>query len=86
MHRANAPAFGTPTIQVAALGVQHRVEYIRIQRPRRHLELIRVQIDLVPQVARVNQCQNVPLVQPLSDLVVVQTAVGHKSLAPAAQA
>ena len=86
MHRANAPAFGTPAIQVAALGAQHRVEYIRIQRPRRHLELIRVQIDLVPQVARVNQCQNVPLVQPLADLVVVQTAISHKSLAPAAQA
>ena len=85
MHQPNVSALGTPAIQVPTLGAQHRVIHIRIQRARRRLELIRVEIVLLPQAARVNQRQNVPLMQFLADLVVVQATVGHKGLAPATQ-
>ena len=85
MHQPNVSAFGTATIKITALGAQHRVVQNRMQRPRRRLELVRIKMILLPQVAGVNQRQNVPVMQFPANPVVVKTAVGHKGLAPTTQ-
>ena len=85
MDQPNVSAFRTAAIKITALGAQHRVVHIRMQRPRRRLELVRIKMVLLPQVARANQRQNVPVMQFPANPVVVQTAVGHKGLAPTTQ-
>ena len=85
MHQPNASAFRTAAIKIIAPGAQHRVVLIRMQRPRRRLELVRIKMVLLPQVAGANQRQNVPLMQFPANPVVVHTAVGHKGLAPTTQ-
>ena len=85
MHQPNTADFRTAAIKITALGTQHRVVHIRMQRPRRRLELVRIKMVLLLQIARVNQRQNVPVMQFPTNPVVVRTTVGHKGFAPTAQ-
>ena len=61
MHQPNTADFRTAAIKITALGTQHRVVHIRMQRPRPRLELVRIKMVLLPQIASVNQRQNVPV-------------------------
>ena len=85
MHQPDLLRVRTLAIQIAMFCYQHRVNHIFVQCAGGHIQLIGIQIDFVPQIASVDDRQNIRFEQLFSKFVVVKPAVGNKALAPIRQ-